>query len=303
MKFPNCVLTIGKFEAIHLGHQALLEEVIQRSKLAKMDSLAVLFEPHPYTFLSDPNYKPIFTLSERYDLLLDFGIDLIWTFCFDSDFSAMKAPEFCRKLFSLNAREIVIGENFRFGNGREGTAQTLREEAAARGVKVHIVGNVGNGEIISTSQIRKMLSANELSEAAKLLGFPFFIMGEVKKGQQIGRVLGFPTLNLYPPEDKFLLENGVYKTQTIIDGFDGVKFAGITNIGLRPTLSNPTNTKLCVETHIPSLVSKPNELYGRQLKVEFLRFLRPERKFDTVEELQSQISRDVNMFNNQERNI
>jgi riboflavin kinase/FMN adenylyltransferase len=133
-----------------------------------------------------------------------------------------------------------------------------------------------------------LLVENKLNEAATLLGFPFFIVGEVTKGRQLGRVIGFPTLNIYPPGEKFLPENGVYETRTLLGG---VWMAGVTNIGLCPTVSDCA--KNSVETHIPDLQAKPDEMYGRQIKVELLRFIRPERHFDTIEELQSQIKTDI----------
>jgi len=290
---PICVLTVGKFEGIHQGHKALLLEVVRRAKSAGVASVVVMFSPHPFQFLRDPSYKPIFTESEREHLLNEIGIDHVITLRFDENFAAMKASEFCHKLFTeLKAREIVVGEGYRFGNGREGTIETLRDAAKTYGGSVHVLANVSHGEAISTSNIRKLLSENKLHEAASLLGFPFFMMGEVKKGQQLGRVLGFPTLNLYPSDEKFLLQNGVYETITILDG---VPMKGLTNIGKRPTVTepSPTDIRIAVETHIPSLVAKPNEMYGRHIKVKFLRFLRPEQRFNTPEELQLQISKDL----------
>jgi len=289
--YEACVLTIGKFEGIHLGHRALLREVVNRAKSAGLASVAVAFEPHPFKFLRDPEYKPIFTKTERTELLQELGIDYIVTFDFDADFAAMSAVDFCRKIFiGSKPREIIVGENYRFGNKREGTIETLREAAIAHSAKIHVINNVATETTISTSRIREFLSAGELKKAEELLGFSFFVSGEVTKGRQLGRVLGFPTLNLYTGGDKFLPENGVYETRTSIDG---VSMAGLTNIGLRPTVSNPGETQISVETHIPTLSAKPNEMYGRYIKVEFERFIRPERRFESAEELIEQIRKDI----------
>jgi len=290
--YENCILTIGKFEGIHLGHQALINDVVNRAKLKGLASVAAVFEPHPFKFLRDPSYKPIFTESERTHLITGLGVDHVVTLIFNSGVAAMTPSEYCPKFFcKLRAHEIVVGEEYRFGNNREGTIETLREIASDYGAKVHAfppkVKNSDN-KIISTSHIRALLTEGKLQEAEQLLGFPFFIMGKVTKGRQLGRVLGFPTLNIYPSDEKYLLENGVYETRTIINS---VPMIGLTNIGLRPTVSD--ETKISVETHIPSLKAKPDEMYGQQIKVEFLRFMRPERRFETVKELQSQIQKDL----------
>lgn len=283
-----CVLTVGKFEGIHLGHRALLGEVVQRAKLAGVASVVVSFEPHPFKFLRDNMYKPIFTKDERAALLREIGVDYVFTYNFDSTFAKKTAADFCREIFAeyRGVREIVVGENYRFGNAREGNIETMKNAAKAHGATVHVMEQMG---VISTSQVREMLAANEMKKARELLGFPFFITGEVTKGRQLGRVLGFPTLNLYPPQDKFLPQNGVYETRAIIGGEPMV---GLTNIGLRPTVSNPTETQISVETHIPSLIAKPDAMYGQHIKVELIRFMRPERRFESTEELQAQIRED-----------
>jgi len=277
------VLTIGKFEGIHLGHRALLREVSNRAKTESLKPVVLVFKPHPFKFLHDKDYKPIFSEQEREKLLREFVNEIV-TLDFDTELMSMKASDFCKKLFTeLNAGEIVVGESYRFGNNREGTVETLREAAAEYKAKIHVVKNVDN---ISTSSIRDLLSENKFPEAEKLLGFPFFIEGEVTKGRQIGRVLGFPTLNLYPPEDKFLPPYGVYKTRTIT--INGETLPGLTNIGIRPTVDESAN--LSVETHIPGLTG---EMYGRQIKVEFLQFIRAEKRFENPEALILQIKEDL----------
>jgi riboflavin kinase/FMN adenylyltransferase len=275
----GCVLTIGKFEGIHLGHRALLCEVRDRAKAAGLTSVAVVFEPHPFKFLHDSNYAPIFTRPERDQLIREIGIDKIVTFEFTADFAAMSAADFCREIFEgLQAREVVVGENYRFGRNREGSAETMQAYG-----KVCTLSSVGD---ISTSKIREFLIKSEMENAARLLGFPFFVEGVVTEGRKLGRVLGFPTLNIYPPADKFLPQNGVYETQTIIGG---KSFRGLTNIGTRPTVSE-NEGRVSVETHIPAL---SGELYGTNIKVEFTRFIRPERKFSSAEELTAQICKDM----------
>jgi len=330
----GCVITVGKFEAIHLGHRALIEKVINRAKETGHASVVVIFRPHPFTYLRHPDYKPIFTIQERVELLTELGVEHVMILRFDSKFAARKATQFCSKLTGdFKAREIVVGEGYRFGHNREGTVETLKGK---RGLIVHAVpllsdpekevasqpNNLIGGAIltprqsfatqnfatplgkgvappsqtnnlvggaINTSNIRKLLEAGNFRDAAQLLGFPFFVAGEVTKGRQLGRVLGFPTLNIYPPPEKFLPENGVYETNVIVNG---VSVRGITNVGLRPTVTPADDAQISVETHIPSF-NECHNMYGKQIKVEFLRFIRPECKFETVEELQLQIARDL----------
>ncbi|MCL2457063.1 MAG: riboflavin biosynthesis protein RibF [Defluviitaleaceae bacterium] len=285
------ILTIGKFEAIHLGHRALLQEVSSRAKILSTESAAIIFKPHPFKFLHDTNYKPIFSEHEREKLIRETGTKKIITLDFDSQLASMKAEDFCEKLFrEFNVREIFVGESYRFGKNREGTIETLCDVAITHNAKLHVMKNITG---ISTSLIRNLLAEKKFSEAEKLLGFSFFIEGEVEKGRQLGRVLGFPTLNIYPPDDKFLPAFGVYKTRAIIDGNSSI---GVTNIGVRPTVDD--GEKISVETHIPTLIAKPDELYGKKIKIEFLNFIRNEEKFANVEDLKFQIKNDVASIKN-----
>jgi len=292
--FDASVVTIGKFEAIHLGHQALLRKVASHAKAAGIPSIVIKFEPHPLRFLCDPNYKPIFTDAERHELIRAFDIDYIITYDFDAEFAAMSAENFCREIFEgCLPREIIVGENYRFGKNRTGTIETLRTAAKAHGTVLNVIKTVSNiqsegANAISTSRIREFLDAGEFAEAENLLGFPFFVSGEVAHGRKLGRTLGFPTLNLYPAAEKFLPTNGVYETRTHIQG---QLLPSLTNIGVRPTVS--AEAQISAETHIPALISTPDEMYGKHIKVEFVRFIRPERKFSNTQELQEQIAKDL----------
>jgi len=303
--FENCVLTIGKFEGVHLGHRALICEVVNRARELGVPSVVAAFDPHPFTLLRDPSYKPIFTLPERVKLIRALGIDHIVTFNFDHALAAMPAHDFCNKIAAdLHPREIIVGENYRFGNSRGGSIETLRGIAEVNIFQQKTLGALPptphkplkrldpnfETEIISTSRVREFLEVGDFAQAEELLGFPFFVSGVVTKGKQLGRVLGFPTLNLYPDGDKFLPQNGVYETRTTING---VSMVGITNIGLRPTVSCPIETQISVETHIPSLIAAPNEMYDKHIQVEFTRFMRPECKFNSAEELSAQIKKDL----------
>ena len=313
------VLAVGKFECIHLGHRALIDEVVRLAQRgtalgsSALISAMIVFEPHPYRVLVDPKYKPLFTGPEREFLARRLDIDYLLEYPFDREFAAMPPADFCRLLFEdLQGRIIVVGEGYRFGHKREGTIDTLRQIARKYGAQVHVVAprkgdmntrindimpfsDLGAGEHIShlhnmskisTSTIHGLLSQNKLTEAESLLGYPFFISGTVAPGRQLGRTIGFPTANLYPQEDKFLLTDGVYATRTILDGN---RYKSITNIGVRPTIET-TDAPRSVETHLLGYTGV--ELYGKHIYVEFLSFIRPERRFESLEALKAQILAD-----------
>ena len=287
---PN-VLAIGKFECIHRGHRALLGEVVRLAQSNPLLASAMLvFEPHPARVLFDPGYKPLFTGPEREFLAGRLGLDYLLEYPFDRAFAAMSPAYFCRLLFEeMQVRILVVGEGYRFGHNREGTVATLEQAARERNAKIHIVSPAAHGLApakISTSTIRALLAANQLPEAESLLGYPFFVQGTVTPGRQLGRTIGFPTLNLYPPEGKFLPGNGVYATRTILEG---QSYKSITNIGTRPTVAE--SSQISVETHLIGYTG--GELYGKEVHVDFLRFIRPERKFESLEALKAQIMEDL----------
>jgi len=282
------ILTIGKFEGIHRGHKVLLQDVARRAKDAKLKPVVVVFDPHPFKLLRDPDYKSLFTADERVKLIHETGVKHIVSYPFDADFADLSAGDFCRKVFEeLHPREIIVGENYRFGRNREGDVEFLRKEAAKNACYVQVFKTIGD---ISTSKIREHLELHEMEAAEGLLGFPFFICGEVAHGKKLGRTLGFPTMNIYPADEKFLPPCGVYETRTLLNGSSAF-MQSVTNIGLRPTVSD--DVQITVETHILTLSAGANELYGKQIKVEFLRFIRPERRFASTDELKAQILQDI----------
>ncbi|MCL2361911.1 MAG: riboflavin biosynthesis protein RibF [Defluviitaleaceae bacterium] len=278
-----CVLAVGKFESIHLGHQALVSEMMKLASAHGLTTALIVFEPHPYQVLVDPEYKPLFTRVEREYLVAELGVDYLLEYPFDVDFAALSPEEFCRKIREeLQGRIVVVGKGYRFGCGREGTADTLRQA----GIQVREIPHIGEGRKTSTSTIRALLSENNLSQAEGLLGYPFFIMGKVTPGRKLGRTIGIPTVNIYPHEDKFLPTDGVYATRTF---FDGVSYKGITNIGVRPTVEG-ADAPRSVETYLLDYCG--GDLYGKDIRTEFLCFIRPERRFENLEALKAQIHED-----------
>jgi len=284
-----CVLTIGKFEGIHLGHQALLAEVTHKAATLGIASAAMVFDPHPYAFLKDSHYAPLFTNEERHHILKNTNLDYLIIYPFTEILTKMPPEDFCKIIFeTYQAKLLIVGENYRFGSGRTGDTALLHKQAATYGAKLQIVPMTTTAtDKISTSHIRRLLSDSKIKETQMLLGFRFFIFGIVSAGKQLGRSLGFPTLNIYPSQEKLLPPDGVYSTMVTVNG---TCYRGITNIGLRPTV-NSTSTVRSVETHLPDYYG--DSLYGEHIKVELLEFIRPERKFDSVEELRIQIAKDI----------
>lgn len=283
------VLTIGKFESVHLGHKRLLERVVEIAGRHNMASAAVTFNPHPLTWLGDPSYKPLFGPDERASVIERTGIDYLLELTFDSNFAELSPSEFCGLLFEkINAKKIVVGESFRFGKNREGNFETLKTAAHTRGAEIIMVAHELNyGKKISTSSIRRLLDLRKPEEAAAILGFPFFLCGNVKSGNRIGRTLGFPTANIEYEKNRYVPPDGVYATRTIIAG---QRYTSATNVGMRPTIVKTSAGERTVESFINGY---EGQLYGERITTEFIAFLRREEKFSDVNSLMAQIARDI----------
>jgi riboflavin kinase/FMN adenylyltransferase len=283
------VLTVGKFESIHLGHQKLISEVTARARTLRVPSAAITFSPHPNVLFGQPDYQSLVTPDEREFILAGHGVDYLLVFPFDAAFASQTPERFAALLFDdLHVRALFVGEGFRFGQNHSGTLTELRVEAAKRNAQVVAVPtqDAGEGGKISTSDIRRLVAQRELEKAARVMGFPFFIMGTVAHGKQIGSKMGYPTVNILPPADKLLPADGVYATRTF---FGGEAFASVTNVGLRPTV-NANQRERTVESF---LIGYGGNLYGASIRTEFHHFMRPERKFESIEELREQIAKDV----------
>ena len=295
-----CVVALGKYESIHRGHRAGIERAVQLAKTKQVKSAVVAFSPHPHTLLQGTSYSPLFTQAERIFLLEKLGIDYLLEYPFDATLMHMSAMQFCTVLFTdLQAEAVIVGEDFRFGHGRLGTLSLLREEAAKNNRIVEATPPLlSNANPISTSAIRALLGEQntkntpDLLQATSLLSFPFFAMGTVTQGRQLGRTMGFPTLNLYPTTDKYLPPFGVYATKTTING---TQYDSITNIGRRPTV-NKVDVAPTIETHIIKKTPAQgvlHDLYGTEIQVDFIHFIRAEMKFDGLDSLKAQIAKDV----------
>lgn len=284
----NPVLTIGNFDGVHKGHLALFDKVKERAKAIGGQSIVMTFEPHPLKVMKPSDGPQLIThTGQKLELIEKTGIDVIVCVSFDRSFAAISARDFVVDILvkKVGIKEIVVGYDYTFGHNREGDINLLRELGSDFGFVVHLVGPVEiDDTLVSSTSIRRLVQEGRLAEARVLLGRDFEVQGTVVKGQNRGgRLLGFPTANLNP-HGELLPKTGVYAVKLLIDD---VFYNGVTNVGYNPTFGD---TPLTVETHV---LDFSGELLGKTIKVHFIRHLREEKNFKTIEELSDQIARDI----------
>jgi riboflavin kinase/FMN adenylyltransferase len=287
-RLPRPVITIGNFDGVHLGHQALFAKVLERSRAIAGSSLAMTFEPHPMRVLRPAVNLPLITpVSQKLALIQDYGVEVVLCVRFDENLARLSADDFVDKLLvgRLNAAEVVVGYDFTFGHKGLGDLDLLRQKGQNAGFAVHALGPViVDGQPVSSTRVRQTVRGTDMEAARRLLGRHYRVAGRVVSGHgRGGRVLGFPTANLHP-DNELLPGPGVYAV--LVELADGLT-SGVTNIGTNPTFGNG---QLTVETF---LLDYDGDLYGRELGLRFVQFLRPEERFPSVEELAAQIGRDV----------
>jgi riboflavin kinase/FMN adenylyltransferase len=279
-------VTLGNFDGVHLGHQRAVALLESRARALGAPSVAVTFEPHPVSVLRPDNApKRILTPKLKQELLASLGLDHLVVVHFTREFSQISAEEFVARVLveKLRAAELVLGANFRFGHGRTGDLQSLRELGESFGFVVHQVDAAEyRGQMISSSRIRQSLKDGLVDEAAKMLGRPYFFEGEVVRGDGRGRTMGFPTANIRVDGD-VLVGDGVYVTEAAIAG---TTYQGMTHVGRRPTFGLEERT---VETH---LFDFDRSIYGEALRLFFHRRIRGTVAFSSAEALESQLRRD-----------
>jgi len=284
----NPVLTIGNFDGVHKGHLALFDRVKERAKAIAGQSVVMTFEPHPLKIMRPADGPQLIThTGQKLELIEKTGIDVIVCVSFDREFAAIPARDFVNNVLvkKIGIKEIVVGYDYTFGHNREGDINLLREIGNDFGFVVHLVGPIEiDHTLVSSTSIRRLVQEGRLEEARVLLGRDFEVQGTVVKGQNRGgRLLGFPTANLNP-HGELLPKRGVYAVKLLIDD---VFYKGVTNVGYNPTFGN---TGLTVETHV---LDYSGELMGKTIKVHFIKRLRDEKTFKTLEELSEQIAQDI----------
>ena len=282
-------LTIGNFDGFHNGHQEILKTLKKISIDKKLLSAVMSFDPHPRSFFNkDVNNFNIYTKKDKLNFLKDFGIDIYINFAFDKKLSEYSSNEFIDEILvkKLNIKNLIVGSDFKFGKDREGNVDILNSFSKIYNYEINLVNavNIKNKkEKYSSSLIRKDIEDGNFENVSKSLGRYWHMTGKIVEGQKKARKINFPTANM-EPDNHILPKKGVYCVEVV---YSGKKYFGISNFGVRPTVDG---SKLLLETHIFNF---DEEIYGKELTVRFLTFIRSEQKFGNFDLLTEQIKKDI----------
>lgn len=285
---PGTALTIGNFDGLHLGHRALIARVQEISVQQRLTPTVLTFEPHPREFFA-PQTVParLSTLREKLEMLADCGVMQVLVVPFNRQFASLTADAFMQKVLleKLGCAYLAVGDDFRFGARRAGDFSLLTDYLVPKGVMVEAVPEISlNGCRTTSSAIRLALESGDMAQATRLLGRPYTMAGRVMAGQRLGRTWGFPTANIYIRHSPLPLD-GVFAVRVAGIGDEAIN--GVANLGIRPTVGG---VRTLLEIH---LFDFSGDLYGKHLRVSFLKKLRNERKFPNFDELRAQIARDA----------
>ena len=296
IKLKNAIVTIGKFDGNHIGHQLLFDTV--RSVKQDGDCTVIFTFNVPVATVVEQetpdSVRSIQTHEERYQRQDLEGIDYVVEFPFNKQTMSMLPEDFVKEILvdKLGVKTVVVGEDFRFGKNRAGNVAMLQQLGEQYGFTVHALKKViyqpedySNPVEVSSTLIKNEILRGNMEDVTRMLNHPFSMISTILHGKHVGSTIGFPTINFAAPADKILPPNGVYATKTIIDG---KSFNSITNVGKRPTFDD--GEYRTVETNIFDF---HEDVYGKTAEVEFYKFIRPERKFESVEELMDEIARNV----------
>ena len=275
-------ITLGKFDGFHKGHQLLIHRIEELSS----------WDVESLVFAFDIGDKVLLTKTQERELLMG-KVDVLISCPLDSNIKKMSPLEFIENILiqKLNAKYIVVGSDFRFGYNRKGDVDLLKDCSKIYGYQLEVIPKaMAYGQEISSTMIRQALENGEIEKANHLLGYEYELAGAVKKGQKLGRAIGFPTLNIVPEKEKFIPRYGVYGCKVKIEDVSSCKqeHDGICNIGVKPTATK--GEELVAEIHVFDF---NKDVYQKNVKVKLLTFLRVEKKFNSVEELKEQIKRDI----------
>ena len=282
-------LAIGVFDGVHLGHQAVISTSAQHARAANGTPIVVTFDPHPEKVLRPKTAPHLLTATpHKIALIRDLGVAHLLIITFDKQFAATEPEEFVHELVehSKSLREICVGHEWSFGKNRRGNLKLLNQFGARFDFGVVGIPPVTvNGELVSSTTIRKAVETGDLAKAAQMLGREYTVLGTVVSGDNRGKKIGFPTANLSAHNEQFP-PNGVYFAEAKLEG---VIYPGVVNLGYRPTVDTRKSERI-LEIH---LFDFDHDIYGKDLEVRFIRYLRPETKFESVEALVRQIGLDV----------
>lgn len=287
-RMPSLCLTLGIYDGVHLGHQKIIRRVVERAKEIGGMSCVVTFDPHPREVLIPDTAPDLLTSTKKkIELLKALGLDAVCLIRFTREFAQVEARKFVKDFLinTLRTRAIVEGYDWRFGKGRKGDVELLREIGKDNGYEVEQVdGVVIDGQIVSSTLIREMVLEGDLDKAAAYLGREYSITGDIVEGSRMGREIGFPTANIEPHHEA-IPPNGIYAVRVDVAG---ERKNGTLNIGVRPTVTE--EKKRTIEVHIMDFY---RDIYNEEIEVTFVERLRDEKKFPSVEALTDQIKKDV----------
>jgi len=288
-EISNAIVTSGTFDGVHFGHEKILRKIVQTAKNCNGKSVVVTFWPHPrfVLFPNEKDLKLLSTLDEKIEQLRSVGIDYLIKIKFTKEFSETSSEEFIQQLLvdKLQTKKLIIGYDHRFGKNREGSFQYLSDNAKRFGFDVVEIHRQDIDDVaVSSTKIRHALTQGQVDIAREYLGKYYSITGKVVEGKKIGSTLGFPTANIDLEEAyKLIPENGVYAVRATVGK---ERYRAMLNIGIRPTIGGTHRT---IEVHIFGFDQK---IYGERITIEFVSRLRDEKKFDSLEKLKIQLSKD-----------
>jgi len=289
--FKNAVITIGNFDGVHIGHQALFHEVIEKADAIDGTSIAMTFDPHPIRVLKKNNNPPLITLQEQKTELIErSGMDVLICIPFTKQFASLSAEDFIKNLLinKIGMKAIVVGEDYAFGRNREGNLAFLKAYASELGYEVVVADWIkaarNVSDRISSTKIRELVMAGKVEPASKMLGRHYQIRGQVVKGRDRGgKLLGVPTANIHL-QDELCPKTGIY---AVTVEYNNRLYKGVANIGYSPTFDD---NEFTVEVHLLDFVEN---IYGEKIRVNFIERIRDEKKFTNILELKNQIHQDI----------
>lgn len=289
-RHKGCVATIGNFDGVHKGHQAILSRLCQKAQVYHLPALVICFDPQPQEFFSGQSFARLSRLRDKAEIFRALGVQRILVIYFNQAFAAISANDFVDQILvqQLGIRYLLVGDDFRYGKGRAGNYRQLAEKATYHHFELDSIDTISeDNQRISSSRIRQLLETGDVTAASRLLGRPYYISGHVQHGAKKGRTIGFPTANI-PLHRNTPAVRGVYIVQLWKKDKDQV-YNGVANIGFRPTVDG---TRALLEVH---LFDFQDNLYGQLVHVHFIRRIRAEKKFDSFELLRRQIEQDVTL--------
>ncbi|MGM0395533.1 MAG: bifunctional riboflavin kinase/FAD synthetase [Bacillota bacterium] len=280
-------LALGNFDGVHIGHQKLIKSMIKTSEQSNLRPSMMIFENHTKSFVFKNGPRLINSNSQKNRFLEKLGVKTLYTMIFDDEIMTLSPRDFVESILyeKLNCRAITVGPDYRFGYKAQGNVEKLLELSKEFGIKTSIIQPVfHNGILVSSTLIREHITDGEIINANELLGRPFGITGEVIRGKGLGKKLGVPTANIKPTDKYVIPMKGIYMTYTVVDG---KTYPSATNIGVNPTFNE---VDLKIENHI---IGFDDQIYGKEIEIFFLEYIRPEKKFASVEDLKAKMQEDI----------